>query len=83
MRTYEIGAQLSKPRIAILKQIIIMCWTHDLSVLEYGIIETRRMAMDEFKIYVCDVCGWEYNEEDGCPRNISRCECGYLEAVYF
>ena len=23
--------------------------------------------MDEFKIYACDVCGWEYNEEEGCP----------------
>ncbi len=21
----------------------------------------------EFKVYACDVCGWEYNEAEGCP----------------
>ena len=23
--------------------------------------------MDETKIYVCDACGWEYNEAEGAP----------------
>ena len=46
----------------------IVLTIQDISIIIIMYISIRNYQEDKTMTYVCDVCGWEYNEEEGAPE---------------